>query len=307
MRIIFMGTPEFAVPSLNILLNEKYGIAAVVTSADKPSGRGRQISLSPIKSYALQHGLDVLQPDSLKDRAFIDSCTVLRPDIIVVVAFRILPREVYTIARQGAFNLHASLLPRYRGAAPINWAIIRGERQTGVTTFFLQDKVDTGNVILQARVPIGEETTAGELHDTLADVGAELVLHTVRMIETGKVSPTPQDSTLASDAPKIFKDNCRINWNMRADDVHNFIRGLSPRPCAFTIHNGIMLKIYRSRIVSRESSEPPGKVLSARDRLIIASTGGSVELLELQQEGRKRLQAAEFLMGYPISSAEMLV
>lgn len=306
MRIMFMGTPEFALPSLNILIENNYTVVGVVTVPDKPAGRGRQLSVSPVKSFAIQHGLDVVQPGTLKDRTFIDWCRDLHPDIMVVVAFRILPPEVYTSARLGAFNLHASLLPKYRGAAPINWAIIRGERESGVTTFFLREKVDTGSVILQARTPISEEMTAGELHDTLAEVGAEIVLHTVRLIESGKASPKPQDDALASDAPKIFKDDCRINWNTPVRDVHNFIRGLSPRPGAFTFHDGKMLKIYRSRISSTEPTEAPGKVLAGHDRLVVAVRDGAIELLELQQEGRKRIPSAEFLLGYAVSQGEEL-
>src|SRR5260221_598576 len=198
MRIVFMGTPDFALPSLRILLENRYPIVGVVTVPDKPAGRGQQVATSPVKEFARQSGLNLLQPDSLKEPDFVSALQLLEPDLFVVVAFRILPAQVFTIPKTGAFNLHASLLPKYRGAAPINWAIIKGERETGVTTFFLEAKVDTGKIILQARVPIGENETAGELHDKLSDVGAELVLHTVRLIELGKAARTPQENSIAS-------------------------------------------------------------------------------------------------------------
>jgi methionyl-tRNA formyltransferase len=306
MRIIFMGTPEFAIPSLEILLANNIEITSAVTVPDKPSGRGQQISQSAVKKFAVHRGLDVLQPDSLKDPAFAEACRKLRPDLMVVVAFRILPPSIYTIPRLGAFNLHASLLPKYRGAAPINRAIMAGERESGVTTFFLGERVDTGGIILQARTPIGEDMTAGELHDTLAEIGAEIVLHTARRIEQGKVVPKPQDDASASGAPKIFKEECRINWTQSFDVVHNFIRGLSPSPCAYTFHQGTMLRTFRSRKSDAAHSQRPGAILECERRLIVAASGGAIELLELQQEGRKRLDVAEFLKGYRMKAGEFL-
>lgn len=306
MRIIFMGTPDFAIPSLQVLTEHQYVISAVVTAPDKPSGRGQQVSHSPVKSFALRHGLDVLQPESLSDPAFIESCATLQPDIIVVVAFRVLPPQVYSLAKFGSFNLHASLLPKYRGAAPIHRAIISGERESGVTTFFLQEKVDTGNIILQARTPIGEDMTAGELHDVLSEIGAEIVLHTVRLIETGSAVPQPQNDALATGAPKIFKEDCRIDWYKDSQTVHNFIRGLSPRPCAFTYHEGTMIRIYRSKTSDLRHKEQPGKVLESANRFIIAAGSGSIELCELQQEGKKKLPVHEFLMGYKFSKGDIL-
>ena len=228
------------------------------------------------------------------------------PEIAVVVAFRILPAEVFSIPSLGAFNLHASLLPKYRGAAPINWAIIRGEHETGVTTFFLNETVDTGNVILQARVPIGEEDTAGDLHDKLSEVGAEIVLHTVRLIERNKATPKAQDETASSPAPKIFKEDCRIQWNTHAGEVHNFIRGLSPKPCAYTFHHQTMLKIYRSRVAETSSTPVPGTILNSDRRLIVGTRQGTLELLELQQEGKRKLSAEEFLRGYRLTEGEVL-
>ncbi|MBI1803089.1 MAG: methionyl-tRNA formyltransferase [Ignavibacteriae bacterium] len=300
MRIVFMGTPEFAIPSLNILVENRYQIAAVVTVPDKPAGRGQVMTPSPVKEFALAHRLAVLQPEQLKDPAFIMQLRTLAPDLFIVVAFRILPFEVFMIPRCGAFNLHASLLPKYRGAAPINWAIINGEKETGVTTFLLQQSVDTGGVILQARVPINEDETAGELHDRLAEVGAEIVLHTVRLIETGKASPKPQDNLLAIPAPKIFKEHCRVDWTKSAAEVHNFIRGLSPRPAAFTCYDATFLKLYRSRRAVAHGNGSPGEIVCADTKLIVNTGDGAIEIVELQQEGKRRLPAAEFLRGYPL-------
>lgn len=305
MKIVFMGTPDFAIPSLEILLKNQYEIVAVVTAPDKPRGRGLQVSVTPVKEFALKHSLHILQPDSLKDQNFISQLSNLQPDIIVVVAFRILPKEVFSIPPQGAFNLHASLLPKYRGPAPINWAIINGEKESGVTTFFLKEKVDTGNIILQARVAIGEEMTAGELHDVLADVGAEIVLQTVRLIETGKAMPRSQDETLATPAPKIFKDDCRIHWERSSREIHNFVRGLSPQPTAWTIHEGKRLKIYRSQIAESRRLRS-GEVVVDGSRLFVGTGDGAIEILELQQEGKKRMRTAEFLRGYQFEVRSVL-
>jgi len=301
MRIVFMGTPDFAIPSLKILLDNQYDIVSVVTVPDKPAGRGLQLSTSAVKQYAQNHRLQLLQPERMKDEYFIRQLTDLKPDIFVVVAFRILPPEVFQIPKLGSFNLHASLLPKYRGAAPINWAIIRGEKETGVTSFFLQEKVDTGNIILQARVPIGPDENAGELHDKLSDIGAEIVLHTVRLIEAGKVSPKLQDDSLASTAPKIFKDHCRVDWNKPAAQIHDLIRGLSPRPGAFTMYDGRILKIYRSQIVDVDKKCASGEVLQADNKLIMKTNDGAIELLDLQLEGKKRMSAEDFLRGYRLT------
>ena len=306
MRIVFMGTPHFALPSLKILIDNNYPIVGVVTVPDKPSGRGQEISVPAVKEFAVQRQLNVLQPDKLKDSSFIDQLSSLNPDLFVVVAFRILPPEVFRIPKHGAFNLHASLLPKYRGAAPINWAIINGEKESGVTTFFLQETVDTGNVILQARLPVGEDETAGELHDKLAGVGAEIVLHTVRLIEAGKASPKPQDSATASPAPKIFKEDCKIDWSKPAHQVHNFIRGLSPRPCAFTFHGKMLLKIYGSRIATGGKGKQPGEVLGTDRQIVIATGDGAVGITDLQQEGKRRMSAEEFLRGYRLHTGDVL-
>jgi methionyl-tRNA formyltransferase len=308
MRLVFMGTPRFALPSLEILLDHGYDVAAVVTSADKPRGRGQELGSSPVKELARASGLQVLQPDNLADPQFINSLKSLGADLFVVVAFRILPKQAYVIPPKGSFNLHASLLPKYRGAAPINWALIRGEQETGVTTFFLQEKVDTGSIILQARVKIGPDETAGELHDKLAEIGGEIVLQTVRLIELERVSVRPQDDSLASDAPKIFKEDCRIQWSKSAGEVHNLVRGLSPSPAAWTMHNGKLLKIYRTKTSrGRERSSDPGLVIAMTPGSLEVQTGeGVVTIVELQQEGRRRMGVEEFLRGYRMKIGDRL-
>jgi methionyl-tRNA formyltransferase len=305
MRILFMGTPEFAIPSLRILLDHTYEVIGVMTAPDKPRGRGQQVSSTAVKEFALSRNLPVLQPERLKDENTIAEVQRLAPDLIVVVAFRILPRELFTIPNFGSFNLHASLLPKYRGAAPINWAIINGEKETGVSTFFLQDSVDTGSVLLQARVKIGEDVTAGELHDVLAEVGAEIVLQTVRLIEMGKAQPRKQDNTLACPAPKIFKQDCRINWYASSQQVHNFIRGLSPHPASWTTLGGRIIKVYRSSLGEAQTSEPGRILLRTNDSLLIGTGNGAISILELQQEGKRRLDIEEFLRGYKIKEGDL--
>lgn len=301
MNIVFMGTPDFAVPSLEILLSHGYTISAVVTAPDKPRGRGQQVSVTPVKEAALKHSLPVLQPDSLKDERFIDELKNLHADLFVIVAFRILPKEVYTIPPKGAFNLHASLLPKYRGAAPINWAIMNGEKETGVTSFFLQDKVDTGNIILSARTTIRDDMNAGELHDVLSEIGAEIVLQTVRLIELGKAQPRPQDNLIATPAPKIFRESCRINWDQPSKKIYDFIRGLSPYPAAWTVHDGKQLKIFRTAMTNDKLQMTSGTVHSENGKLFVRARDGWLEILELQQEGRKRMTAEEFLRGYRVA------
>jgi methionyl-tRNA formyltransferase len=307
MKIVFMGTPDFAVPSLELLLKNGYSVSAVVTAPDKPRGRGQQISFTPVKATAVHHSIPVLQPDSLKDPHFIAQLTSLDPDLFVVVAFRILPKEVYTIPTKGSFNLHASLLPKYRGAAPINWALINGEQESGVTTFFLQDKVDTGSIILQRAVPITGDMDAGALHDVLSDIGAGAVLETVQMIERGTAVPQQQNDLLATPAPKIFKETCRIVWDRPAATVHNFIRGLSPYPAAWTMHKGKTIKIYRTRnaAVSRQlSAFSPGSVIVENTSLLVKTSDSALEILELQQEGKKKMGAEEFLRGYRFTNID---
>ena len=307
MKIIFMGTPDFAVPSLEILVKNEYPIAAVVTAPDKPRGRGQQVSFTPVKETALKYSLPLLQPDSLNDPVFVSAIDSYRADLIVVVAFRVLPPEVFLKAAKGAFNLHASLLPRYRGAAPINWAIINGEKESGVTTFFLKEKVDAGDIILQARVAISDTMTAGDLHDTLAEVGAEIVLQTVRLIELGKAQPRVQDHRLSSPAPKVFRSDCQINWDSPSARVYNFIRGLAPSPTAWTTHKGTILKVYRSEVGGgADEGKKPGAVSVTGSALSVATRDGSISILEIQQEGKRRMSADEFLRGYKLANGDIL-
>jgi methionyl-tRNA formyltransferase len=299
MTIVFMGTPEFAVPSLLTLLEHGHKVAAVVTAPDKPRGRGQQVSSTAVKEFAVAHNLPVLQPDNLRDPLFADQLRLLAPDLFVVVAFRILPKEVFTIPSLGAFNLHASLLPKYRGAAPINWAIINGDTESGVTTFFLQEKVDTGSILLQRSIPITGNMNAGELHDALMALGASVVAETVQRIEEHRVQTFAQDDSLASPAPKIFKDDCRIKWTGSAQSIHNFIRGLSPHPAAWTMLNGKVVKIYRTTLPHTVmAGVAPGSLYAEGERLFASTHSESIEILELQMEGKKRLCAAEFLRGY---------
>jgi methionyl-tRNA formyltransferase len=305
-RIVFMGTPDFAVPSLDILIRNHYSIPAVVTAPDKPRGRGQELSPTPIKERAVKASIPVLQPEQLNDPGFVEQIKEIAPDLVVVVAFRILPREVFTVPRLGAFNLHASLLPRYRGAAPINWAIINGDHETGVTTFFLEDKVDTGNLILQRSIPIGPDDNAGSIHDKLSELGADAVLETVRMIEEGKVEGSSQDSALATKAPKIFKDDCRINWNRPAIQVHNFVRGLSPYPAAFTGHNGKVIKVFHTSVTDVPASGAAGTVTVDGEGVTVSASDLKIQILELQQEGRRRMTSAEFLRGYPLRTGDKL-
>ena len=306
MNIVFMGTPEFAVPSLEILVNNAFTVSAVVTAPDKPRGRGQQLSFTPVKEAALKHQLPLLQPQSLKDPDFISRLTEVAPDLIVVVAFRILPREVYTIPRNGSFNLHASLLPKYRGAAPINWAIINGEKETGVTTFFLQDTVDTGSIILQKKTPITDAMTAGELYDRLSEIGASTVLETVRMIEQGEINPNRQDDSLASPAPKFFKETCRIDWNSSSEEIRNFVRGLSPYPAAWTTLNGKGMKIFEVRNTEYRIQKSESGAFTSHDgrRLFVKTKDDCLEIFDLQLEGKKRMPAEEFLRGYRSSGLE---
>lgn len=300
-----MGTPEFAVPSLHRLAENGYAPVAVVTGPDKPRGRGQKVSPTPVKQAALALGIEtILQPESVKDPEFARQVAKLEPDVMVVVAFRILPPEVFTLARKGAFNLHGSLLPRYRGAAPINRAVMEGDSETGVTTFFLQQAVDTGNILLQRAMPIGPDETAGDVHDRMMQLGADVVLETVRRIDAGDIKPLPQDNALATPAPKLFKDDARVDWSLPAGRVHNQVRGLSPHPGAWAKHGDTTLKIYRTRVTS--AAGDPGEVLEAENRLVIACGTGAVEILDIQQEGRRQMTASDFLRGYDLRKGEAL-
>lgn len=305
MRIIFMGTPDFAVPSLESLVEEGYAPIAVVTGPDRPRGRGQTLQPTAVKKAAQALGIPtILQPESVKDPAFAADIEALACDVMVVVAFKILPPAVFTQATMGAFNLHGSLLPKYRGAAPINRAIMAGETETGVTTFFLQAKVDTGNMILQKPMTIGPNETAGDVHDRMMVLGAEAVVETVRRMEAGTAVAQPQDDRLATPAPKLFKADGEVFWARPVAEVHNHIRGLSPYPGAWTRHKGTMLKLYRSRLT--EGSGDAGTVLEASERFVVATENGAIEILEAQQPGRRRMAAADFLRGYPLTVGDLL-
>ncbi len=306
MRIIFMGTPEFAVPSLEILLKNGYEVVAVVTAPDKPGGR-QGIQQSAVKQFAVVNGLKILQPDKLKNPEFLDNLQALKADLQIVVAFRMLPEAVWAMPPMGTMNLHGSLLPKYRGAAPINWAVINGETETGLTTFLLKHEIDTGDLLFQQNVPIGPNETAGELHDQMMQIGANLVLKSVHAIEQGKTKPMPQADTEATHAPKIFAETCRINFDQPALKVHNFVRGLSPNPGAWTTLEGKTLKIFRSTldpgpwILEPEKDTMSGQIFTDNKNYIQFSTSdGFITALELQLEGKKRMLVKDFLNGYKI-------
>lgn len=304
MKIIFMGTSEFGIPSLKTLMENKFDILSVVTVPDKKQGRGQKIIFSPIKKFAVENSLPILQVENLKDENFIHQINSLNPDLIIVVAFKILPKEIFSIPKFGSINLHASLLPKYRGAAPINWAIINGENETGVTTFFLKEKVDTGNIILQNKIPIENEDNFGTLYQKLSVVGANTLLKTIDLIAQNKIQLFIQNENLVSSAPKIFKNNCKINWNKSAFEIHNFIRGLSPMPSANSFHKKNMLKILQSKIVETKTSFSFGTVVENKNKLIVAANDFAVEILEIQKEGKSKMEIKNFLRGYKIEIGE---
>mgnify|MGYP002278668523 FL=1 len=300
-----MGTPEFAVPSLAALIDAGYTPVAVATGPDRPRGRGQTVTPTPVKETAQAAGIDcILQPEDVTDPDFAAAVAEREPDVIAVVAYKILPPEVFTAARKGAFNLHGSLLPRYRGAAPINHAIMAGESKTGVTTFFLEPSVDTGDIILQKEMSIGPNETAGSVHDRMAELGADAVVETVRQLDEGTVETRSQDDDKATPAPKIHDADCETPWEASAEAVHNHVRGLSPYPGAWTQHGDTRLKLYRTR--RAEGTGTPGTVLAADERLLVACGTGAVEVLVLQQPGRKRLDAPDFLNGYALSEGDRL-
>ncbi|ATP55064.1 methionyl-tRNA formyltransferase [Pedobacter ginsengisoli] len=299
MKIVFMGTPDFAVASLNALVEAGFDVVGVVTAADKPAGRGQKLNESAVKQYAVSKGIKVLQPLKLKDPLFIEELKALNADLQVVVAFRMLPEMVWDMPAKGTINLHASLLPQYRGAAPINHAIINGEKESGVTTFFLKHEIDTGDVIFSESVPIADDETAGDLHDKLMNVGAGLLVKTVKSIEDGNYTEQPQpQSTELKHAPKIFKEHCLIDWNQPVHKIYNQIRGLSPYPTAFTKLNDKTLKVFKAELEEKEPGISPGSFLSdGKTYLKFATRDGFIKLTDLQYEGKKRMQIDEFLRG----------
>jgi methionyl-tRNA formyltransferase len=307
--IVFMGTPEFAVASLEAIVRAGYAVKGVITSPDKPSGRGLQLHPSPVKEFAIKHNLPVLQPMKLKDPAFLSDLYDLKADLQVVVAFRMLPEEVWGMPSLGTFNLHASLLPQYRGAAPINWAIINGETRTGVTTFFLNHEIDKGSVIYAQETMIGEHETAGDVHDRLMVLGAELVVKTIASIAAGIAKPVdqqlPNNATSLKPAPKIFKNDCRIPWNTDIKKLHDFIRGLSPYPTAWSeIITGkgetLTTKIYSGTRVNKQHQLNPGTIeTDGKKYLYVAANDGFINIESIQLQAKKQMTVAEFLRGFP--------
>lgn len=298
MRIVFFGTPDFAIPSIKILLVNQHQILAVVTGQDKERGRGQIISFTPVKQFAIDHNIPAYQPGKLKgNQEFVEQMKNLNPDLFVVVAFRILPREIFEIPKFGSFNLHGSYLPKYRGAAPIQWALINGDTETGITTFKLAEKVDTGNIYLQEKVLISANDNFESLHDRMSLLGAELVLKTVQLIESGNFQLKNQDDSLASPAPKITKEICRVDWKKSAEEIHNLVRGLSPYPAAFFTFKSKVFKIFKTEIVSGLSLSP-FQILQTKTELIIGCADNAIRILEIQLEGKRRMSIQEFLRGF---------
>ena len=302
LRIIFMGTPEFAVGILDTIIKNNYDVVGVITAADKPAGRGQKIKYSAVKEYALANNLTLLQPTNLKDENFLAELKALNANLQIVVAFRMLPKVVWEMPSLGTFNLHASLLPNYRGAAPINWAIINGETKTGVTTFFIDDKIDTGAMILNSEIAIEPEENAGQLHDRLMLLGSKTVIDTLKVIENGNVITTIQeDDTEIKTAYKLNKENCKIDWTKSGDEINNLIRGLSPYPASWCFlkdkDEELSIKIYEAKLVSESHSYEVGSLISSKKEIKIAIKDGFIQLLSLQLPGKKRMQVAELLNG----------
>ena len=311
LRIVFMGTPEFAVATLDGLVQKGYKVVGVITAPDKPSGRGRKLHESAVKRYSKEAGLYIMQPTNLKDENFLNELRSLEANLQIVVAFRMLPKQVWLMPKYGTFNLHASLLPDYRGAAPINWAIINGERETGVTTFYINEKIDTGEIILQVKTPIDPEATAGNLHDKLMNLGSDLVLKTVSLIENNQVVAQKQPlDTIYKSADKIHRETCKINWQKSPEEIYNHIRGLSPYPTAWAVlKNGedlLTIKIYSARWHKEKHDLKPGTIQHTKKQLKIAVPGGFIELLELQLPGKRKMAIGDVLNGLKIhDSAHM--
>lgn len=306
LRIVFMGTPEFAVGILDSILKNNYEVVGVVTAADKPAGRGQKLKYSAVKEYAMNHNLKLLQPTNLKDEAFLEELRALNANLQIVVAFRMLPKFVWEMPQYGTFNLHASLLPDYRGAAPINWAIINGEKKTGVTTFFIDDKIDTGAMILSAETEISADENAGKLHDRLMILGSETVINTLHLIESGQVSTEMQhDSSEFKTAHKLNRDNCKIDWSKSASEIHNLIRGLSPYPAAWCFINDAdqewIVKIYEAEIIHEIHDQKSGTVFSTKKELKVAVHDGYLIIKSLQFPGKKKMTVNELLNGINFS------
>jgi methionyl-tRNA formyltransferase len=316
LRIVYMGTPEFAVESLQRLVEGNYNVVGVITMPDKPMGRGHHVQYSPVKTYALSKGLPLLQPEKLKDETFISALKEWKADLQIVVAFRMLPEIVWSMPRLGTFNLHASLLPQYRGAAPINWAIINGEKETGISTFFLRQEIDTGKIIQQVHIPIAETDNAGIVHDKLMKLGGDLVIETVDNIIQGTVTAVSQEDIKVEGelhpAPKIFKETCRIDWNCSAEQIYNLIRGLSPYPaawCELKNADGAVtaMKVFESKKMPNVSKLKVGEIDTDDKHYIRVATGnGLIDILELQIPGKKRMSTEDFLRGHDIIGSSFI-
>lgn len=317
LRIVFMGTPDFAVESLRVLVENNYNVVGVITMPDKPAGRGHKIQYSAVKSYALTQNLPLLQPDKLKDEDFHKELKAWKADLQIVVAFRMLPEVVWNMPRLGTFNLHASLLPQYRGAAPINWAIMNGDKETGATTFFLTHEIDTGKIILQEKLPIGDSDNVGKIHDELMVMGAQLVKRTVDLLLEGKTEAIPQDQFFKNEeelkpAPKIFKETCRINWNQSVEKIYNHIRGLSPHPVAWTElkvqgQNAVPVKIYSATMEKCKHEQSEGNIETDNKTYIkVSCKDGFINITNLQLPGKKALNTEELLRGYKFPENSIL-
>lgn len=301
LRIIFMGTPEFAVGSLKALVEGEFNVVGVITAPDKPKGRGQKLAFSPVKEFAVSKDIPVLQPTNLKSADFHQELKSHQANLFVVVAFRMLPEVVWSMPEYGTFNLHASLLPQYRGAAPINWAIMNGETETGVTTFFIKHEIDTGNIIMQEKEPIRDSDTVGTLYERLMEKGAGLVVKTVKAIRDNSYQLTEQkEFENINHAPKLFKENCQINWAKSSKEVYDFVRGLSPYPAAWTKLIDKTYKIFETQIAALPLESEPGVVHTTNDEIFVKTGDGAVKILDLQVEGKKRVKAADFLRGNTI-------
>ncbi len=312
LRVIFMGTPDFAVASLDALIKEGLPIVGVVTAPDKPAGRGMKLTESAVKKYAVEKGLPILQPEKLKNPDFIKQLSALKANLQIVVAFRMLPEQVWNMPSLGTINLHGSLLPQYRGAAPIHWAVINGEKETGVTTFKLKHEIDTGDILLQESFAIGEDETTGEVHDKMKEIGAALLVKTVKGLAIENLHSSPQSSILPKDeiplkhAPKIFTETCQIHWNHSANHIHNLIRGLSPFPGALTVLDDKTLKVFKSKKEISIKKNTPGQVFSdGKTYLKYTCNDGFIQILDLQMEGKKRMLIEDFLRGYRLKHASL--
>ena len=313
LRIVFMGTPDFAVATLKALIDHTYNVVGVITAPDRPAGRGQKLRASAVKQFALDHNLNVLQPTNLKAEAFIEELKALKANLQIIVAFRMLPKVVWQMPEYGTFNLHASLLPQYRGAAPIHWAIINGETKTGVTTFFIDEKIDTGAIILSNATAIENKTTVGELHDDLMAIGSDLVIETVKLIETNavKTSIQPQREELKT-AYKLNRDNCKIDWSQSIDTIYNKIRGLNPFPTAWCYLNNkddepVTVKIYKVEKLEAEHNDAVGAIISSKDELKVACSGGYINIKEIQLPGKRKMEVKSLLNGFHFSKSAKLL